>query len=215
MVLHPLFSLRKKSSQDTISTQMTEVIIDDGLLHPAFFVSGESSKCSVIFSSDGASVLACSQPLARVGEGSVKFAELLFKKFESRQICLICKQDLKSTTLWTARLHLMHCHQMFCDFEELSKHNSKWVKSAVQAWEIAVKKRLDVSQLLGKRPMDIFVTDISASSALSSQQAFRRTFIITTSRGLLPFSFVNSPGEYSYFLYVRYTCLDLLLFYRC
>ena len=92
---------------------MTEVITDDGLLHPAFFVSGESSKCSVIFSSDGASVLACSQPVARVGEGSVKFAELFFKKIEGRQICLIshitnyvCKMQankalikLKSTAL--------------------------------------------------------------------------------------------------------------------
>ncbi len=60
---------------------MTEVVADDGHLHPAIFVSGESNKCkcSVIFSSDGASVLACSQPLGRVGEGSVKFAELLFK----------------------------------------------------------------------------------------------------------------------------------------
>ena len=114
---------------------MTEVITDDGLLHPALLVSGESSKCSVTLSSDGASVPACSQPLARVGEGSVKFAELFFKKFESRQICLICKQDLKSTTLWTARSHLVHCRQTFCDFEELSRHDSNWVKSAVQARE--------------------------------------------------------------------------------
>ena len=68
---------------------MTEVITDDRLLHPAFFVSGESSKCSVIFSSDGASVLACSQPVARVGEGSVKFAEL-FKE----QILRILRQPL-------------------------------------------------------------------------------------------------------------------------
>ena len=156
-----------------------------------------------IFSSYGEIVLACSQPLAKFGEGSVKFAEVIFKKYDNRQVCLICKQDFKSTTLWTARSHLIHCHQMFCDYEELVKHNSNWVKSTIQAWEKALKKSLTVTQLLGKRPLDAFVTDLSATSALTSQQKFRRVFIIAISRGLLPFSFVNSPGEYLYCISVQ------------
>ena len=65
----------------TISTQMAE----DERLHPAF-VSGNSSESSVIFSPDGVSVLACSQPLAPKGEGSKKFALSLFKSIDGRQI---------------------------------------------------------------------------------------------------------------------------------
>ena len=63
---------------------------------------------------------------------------------------------------------------MFCDYEELVKHDSNWVKSTIQAWEKALKKSLTVTQLLGKRPMNAFVTDLSATSALTSQQKFRR-----------------------------------------
>ena len=34
---------------------------------------------------------ACSQPLASIGEGSIKFASILFRKLDNGQICLLCK----------------------------------------------------------------------------------------------------------------------------
>lgn len=100
---------------------------------------------------------------------------------------------------------------MFCDYEELQMHNSNWVKSIIEAWEKSLKKSLTVIQLLGKRPMDVFVTDLSATSALTSQQTLRKTFIITISRGLLPFSFVNSPGEHLYCIYAQNAFLSFFI----
>ena len=47
-------------------------------LHPAFFVVSGEVPGSVVLSSDKTSVLACSQPVQKVGEGSAKqAAELL------------------------------------------------------------------------------------------------------------------------------------------
>jgi hypothetical protein len=178
---------------------MTEVITiedDEVPLHPAFFVANGESCGSVIFSLNGENVLACSQPIAKCGEGSVKYAEIFFKKINHKQICMICKQDFISTTLWTARSHFIHCHQMFCDFEELSKHNPKWIKSTIEAWEKAVSKSLIPNHLLKKRPLDNFITtEVKAGPSLKDNQALRRTFAIAISRGLFPFSFVNSPGN--------------------
>ena len=60
-----------------------------------------------------------------------------------------------------------------------------FVKSAVEAWEKAVKKSLDVNQLLlGKRPttMDIFVTDISRVSTPFFQNYFFK--ILNQQKGL-------------------------------
>lgn len=85
---------------------MTELNFDEGcdigLLHPAFFVlSEELSENPVIFSSDGERVLACSQPLAKLGEGSIKFAKVLFKKYANRILNLLpCGQ--RDRILFTA-----------------------------------------------------------------------------------------------------------------
>ena len=72
---------------------MTEVVADDVLLHPSFFVSGEPSECNVIFSFDGASVLACSQPLAKVGEGSAKLADSASKILKTGRFTLFVDDD--------------------------------------------------------------------------------------------------------------------------
>ena len=55
-------------------------------LHPAFFVVSGEVPGSVVLSSDKTSVLACSQPVQKVGEGSAKQAAVLFKKIENKQI---------------------------------------------------------------------------------------------------------------------------------
>ena len=63
-----------QQNKDIISIQKFAALNADEdsdmeLLHPTFFVlSIELSQRSVIFSSDGKSVLACSKPLAKVGE---------------------------------------------------------------------------------------------------------------------------------------------------
>ena len=64
---------------------MTEAEAEvDAVLHPSFFVIGEPSERQVVFSFDGARVLACSHPLAKVGEGSAKIADSAFKRLEDR-----------------------------------------------------------------------------------------------------------------------------------
>ena len=52
-------------------------------LHPALFTVGEEVG-EVELSTDGTTVLACSQPLAKVGEGSTKIASVFFKKLDGR-----------------------------------------------------------------------------------------------------------------------------------
>jgi hypothetical protein len=196
-----------------MATEMLEEVSaksnDSKFVHQAFFIIASESSDKVVFSSDGLKVLACAQPVANFDEGSVKFAEVLFQKFENRQIFMICKQDFKSTTLWTARSHLLHCHQMFCDFDELSRHNSNWVQSTILSWDNAIKKSLSPNALLGKRPMDAFITVSKKPCPTIDTRALRRTFVETISRGLLPFSFVNSPGNY-YMNYLK-NVFDFLL----
>ena len=169
----------------------------DFQLHPAFFILSGETRGSVILSSDGLKVLASSQALSKIGEGSVKSGELLFIKTDDKQFCLLCKQDFKSKTLWTSRSHLIHCHQMFCDFDELFQHNPKWIKNTIDAWEVAEKKSKQNVPLLGKRGIEAFlVKDLTSAT---SQKDFRRTLVIVVARGLLPFSFINSPGNYHIF----------------
>ena len=79
--------------KDTTPTKMAEILIENKVdgdivqLHPAFFIVGEELG-EVILSTDGTTVLACSQPLAKVGEGSTKFTSVFFKKLDDRQMHL-------------------------------------------------------------------------------------------------------------------------------
>ena len=172
-------------------------------MNPAFFIPGETIG-EVIFTLDGDKVLFCPQPISKIGEGSDKNAPLYFKKYENKQICLLCSTELKSTKLWTARSHFLHCHQSFCDIEELTKHNKKWMDEIYDKWKKADEKsKQPVIIYAKKRSIENFLIKNSTSQySLAELSNLRRIMVTTIARGLLPFSFINNPG-YKFFINIK------------
>ena len=95
---------------------------------------------TAIFSSDKTKILAIPKIISKARNGSTAQAPKLFLKLDNQQVCLICGQILKGTTLWTGRSHLQSTHQTYCDYKELCKHNSRWVQETIENWEKAVKR---------------------------------------------------------------------------
>jgi hypothetical protein len=175
----------------------------------AFFIwNGESTdKKLTIASADGKTILACSKPISKKGEGSNKFAENLFQKFDEGQVCLVCSTYLSQSSKWAARSHLLHVHQMYCDYEELCQHNKKWIDQQKENWKAALIKSQSSapSKILGKRGIEQFCTVKSTQSATAAGD-LRRAYAIAVCRGMLPYSFVNSPGKVIYNSINSITC---------
>ena len=161
----------------------------------------------IIASADGKTILACSKPISKKGEGSNKFAENLFQKFDEGQVCLICSSYLSQSSKWAARSHLLHVHQMYCDYEELCQHNKKWIDQQKENWKVALIKSeaSTPAKVLGKRGIQQFCTVKSPSSTTTSEN-LRRAYAIAISRGMLPYGFVNSPGKVIYNAINNITC---------
>ena len=109
---------------------MTDLIVIDDIsdeLPPAFMILDDEScqNITAIFSFDKTKILAIPKIVSKVGNGSYKHAPKLFLRLDDQQVCLICGQILKGTTLWAGRSHLQSTHQMYCDYEELFNHAIK------------------------------------------------------------------------------------------
>lgn len=162
----------------------------------AFYVwndENSADKKLTIASADGKAMLAVSKPISKRGEGSISFAEKLFQRFDGGQVCLVCSSYLSQSSKWAARSHLLHVHQMFCDYEELCQHNKKWIETQRLNWRAALTKS-EISIPTKKRGIEQFCTVKLPSSTLATD-SLRRAYAIAISRGMLPYSFVNSPGE--------------------
>lgn len=183
----------------------------------AFFIWNDEStdKKLTIASADGKTILACSKPISKKGEGSNKFAENLFQKFDEGQVCLVLCTMLYSSSYplsqspskWAARSHLLHVHQMYCDYEELCHHNKKWIDQQKENWKAALIKSESSTpaKVLGKRGIQQFCTVKSPSSTTTADN-LRRAYAIAISRGMLPYGFVNSPGKVIYNAINNITC---------
>ena len=196
-----------------VEDEIVQIDIDQGgeeeADDAAFFIWNDEStdKKLLIASADGKTILACSKPISKKGEGSNKFAENLFQKFDEGQVCLVCSSYLSQSSKWAARSHLLHVHQMYCDYEELCQHNKKCIDQQKENWKVALIKSeaSTPAKVLGKRGIQQFCTVKSPSSTTTSEN-LRRAYAIAISRGMLPYGFVNSPGKVIYNAINNITC---------
>lgn len=177
---------------------MTDLIVIDDIsdeLPPAFMILDDEScqNITAIFSFDKTKILAIPKIVSKVGNWSYKHAPNLFQKLDNQQVCLICGQIFKGTTLWAGRSHLQSTHQMYCDYEELFKHNSRWVQETIEEWEKAVKRSTSPEKAASKRGVAAVFSPVAKQSD-TDQRELRKIITVAFARGMLPFNFVNNPG---------------------
>ena len=165
-------------------------------LPPAFMILDDEScqNITAIFSSDKTKILAIPKIISKAGNGSNAQTPKQFLKLDNQQVCLICGQILKGTTLWAGRSHLQSTHQTYCDYEELCKHNSRWVRETIEEWEKAVKRSTESQEkAAGKRGIAAVFSPVTKQSE-TDQRELRKIITVAFARGMLPFNFVNNPG---------------------
>ena len=82
------------AERETQTHQSSNAMVEDEIvqIHAAFFIWNDeitTDRKLTIASADGKAILACSKPISKKGEGSNKFAENLFQKFNEGQVCLV------------------------------------------------------------------------------------------------------------------------------
>jgi hypothetical protein len=82
---------------------------------------------------------------------------------------------------------------MYCDYEELFKHNSRWVQETIEEWEKAVKRSTSPEKAASKRGVAAVFSPV-AKQTDTDQRELSKIITVAFARGMLPFNFVNNPG---------------------
>ena len=186
---------------------MSVVVLDDDILervHPAFTIfdandetPNEEIKCILNF--EKSKVQVTSKLISAEGKGSGVYARRFSQKVDDqRQICLLCQQIIKGTTLWNARSHLIYNHQMFCEYKELCQHNQRWILEVQDAWEMARKTAETPERTAGGKRNSIADHFSPLQTSSNEQLELCRLLAVVICRGMLSFNFVNNPGKKSY-----------------
>ena len=124
------------------------------------------------------------------------YACRFFQKLDDhRQFCLLCQQIIKGTTLWNARSHLLFNHKMFCEYKELCQYNERWVLEVQDSWDMAKKAAETPERTVGGKRNSITDHFSPSQTSFNDQVELRRLLAVVISRGMLPFNFVNNPGN--------------------